>query len=109
MPNSAIDLASERLKRLEQNEIPTQSKHVDGGGGPPHDSDMEKRIESLEDDMKIIKQDLTDLKVSVAGISGKVDILVAKIPSWWQAPVGAGGLITLMAALIGLAKALHWL
>ncbi|MFT8718781.1 hypothetical protein [Acetobacter sp.] len=84
-------------------------KEMGSRDGDGYDGGMDRRLTALEEDMKVVKKDLTDLKVSVASMSGKIDILIAKIPSWWQAPVGAGGLIALLAALIGLAKAPHWL
>lgn len=105
--SSADDLRREFSDAREKRGLPPS--RLQTGGRGPYDPDMEHRITALEEDMKDVKRDLADLKVSVATMSGKIDILVAKIPSWWQAPAGAGGLITLMAALVGLAKALHWL
>ena len=86
-----------------------ERKHVENGGGGGDNGDMDARLTTVEADVKDIKKDLVDLKVSLASISGKMDIIVSKMPSWWQAPVGAGGLIALMAALVGLAKALKWI
>ena len=88
--------------------IADRSNSVEKGGGGGDNSGMDARVANLEADVKDIKKDLVDLKVSAAALSAKMDIVVAKMPSWWQAPVGAGGLIALLAALIGLAKSLHW-
>ena len=105
--SEADDLRNEFAAQREKKGLPPSRLPPGGGGG--YDSSMEHRITKLEEDMKDVKKDLTDLKVSVAQISGKLDILVAKLPSWWQAPLGAGGLIALMASLMGLAKTFHWI
>src|SRR3954452_17438066 len=41
---------------------------IDGGGEQPHPSDMERRVTSLEDDMREIKADLKRLLADVAEI-----------------------------------------
>ncbi len=98
-------------ERIKQAEYRRQTRHdsLVTGGGDGHNGDMENRIAALESDAKDIKKDLVDLKVSVAAVSAKVDIIVSKMPSWWQAPVGAGSLLALLGAMLGIAKALNWI
>ncbi|WP_215762224.1 hypothetical protein [Acetobacter sp. P1H12_c] len=75
-------------------------KGVDGGSGPPHDSDMERRVERLEKKMEDVqgaltsiqvtlaeikatmatKDDLTNVRVEVAEMKGRI----AKLPSLAQ-------------------------
>lgn len=47
---------------------------IDGGGGPPHDSDMEKRVASLEADVRVIRDTLSDIRVQLANIPTKDDV-----------------------------------
>jgi len=85
------------------------AKPVENGAGGGDSGGMDIRIANLEADMKDVRKDLTDIKVQLSGLSAKIDLLVAKVPSWWQAPVGVGGLIALIATLIGIGKSLHWI
>lgn len=74
-------------------------------GGGPYDGDMERRVERLEVDMKDVKKDLTDLKVSVAQISGKLDTLTSTLASKlmgpWQMVGVFGGLLTTLIVIAG--------
>ncbi|ASC05245.1 hypothetical protein WSS15_23360 [Acetobacter pasteurianus] len=78
----------------------TPPSGIDGGGGPPHDSDMERRIGKLEDKMDSVqdalnaiqvtlaeikatmatKDDLSNVRVEVAEMKGRI----AKLPSLAQ-------------------------
>lgn len=51
-----------------------QTSGLDGGGGPPHDSDMQRRVTSLETDVKAIRDTLTDIRVQLANMPTKDDI-----------------------------------
>jgi hypothetical protein len=88
-----------------------ESTPLVGGGGPPHDGGMEARIAIVEMRMDRIegKLDSVDTRlrgvdIKLAEIGGKLDLLVSKIPSWWQAPVSAAGLLALLLAALGLAQ-----
>ena len=50
---------------------------IDGDGGQPHPSDMERRVTALENDMREIKADLKRLVADVAEI--KRDMLGMKL------------------------------
>lgn len=52
----------------------TPPSGIDGGGGPPHDSDMEKRVASLETDVRAIRDTLTDIRVLLASVATKDDV-----------------------------------
>ena len=97
-------------------------KVITGGGdsGGPSDSDTGKRLSAIEADNRLIqgsldriepKVDRLDervraLEVSFSKVDGKLDMIVAKMPSWWQQPVSAVVILGAMAAAIGLAKAI---
>jgi hypothetical protein len=90
-----------------------------GGGGGPHDPGMEARVAALEADMKDVnatlnrlepKLDKVDdrvraLEIAVGKMDGKLDLLVAKMPSWWQQPVGVAAIVACLAAVVALGKA----
>lgn len=82
---------------------------LDGGGGPPHDSDMERRVTALEADAKAIKSDLTDIKVSLAKIDATVAALVTsvgrldgKIPTGWSMIGMFASIVTMLVIVFGL-------
>lgn len=86
-----------------------RSSGLDAGGGPPHDSDMDRRVKSLEEDVKVIKSDLTDIKVSLAKIDATVTALVAsvskldgKIPTGWSMIGMFASIVTMLVVVFGL-------
>lgn len=87
-------------------------KNVGNGNGGGYDGGMDARIARLEDDVRDVKKDLTDIKVSVAQISGKLDTLTSTLASKlmgpWQMVGVFGGLLTTLiviaGAVIGLMK-----
>lgn len=50
----------------------SQPPKVDGGGGPPHDSDMERRIASLEAKMDAVQTTLNAIQVTLARMEEKL-------------------------------------
>ncbi len=75
------------------------------GGQPPHDGDMEAvkmRLQVVENHLDRLEDRLRAVEVKLGEMSGKLDLLVAKIPSWWQQPAG---LIVVLAAIFGLLAA----
>lgn len=50
----------------------SQSRVVDGGGGPPHDSDMERRVASLEAKMDKVQDTLGSIQVTLARMEEKM-------------------------------------
>jgi len=67
---------------------------VDGGGGGPHDRNMELRVDRLERVVERCETDLTAIKVSVAKIETRLDNVATK--TWVMA-----GAIGVLVALIG--------
>ena len=81
---------------------------------------MEARVAALEASMETVKGTLgrvepkldrlddrvRALEITVGKMDGKLDLLVAKVPSWWQHPVGVAVVIAVLAGAIGLGKAL---
>lgn len=51
-----------------------QPTSIDSGGGPPHDSDMERRVASLETDVRAIRDTLSDIRVQLAGMPTKSEL-----------------------------------
>ncbi|MCG3267756.1 hypothetical protein [Yoonia sp. I 8.24] len=52
-----------------------------GGGGGTHDG-MEHRVSSLENDLRAMRKDMTDIKVTLAEVNAKLD---SKIDYKWLA------------------------
>jgi hypothetical protein len=91
-----------------------------GSDEPPKGPDLEARVAALEvegrrvagaiDRMepKLDKLDdrVRSLEIALGKVDGKLDLLVAKVPSWWQQPVGVAVIIAVLAGAIGLGKAL---
>jgi hypothetical protein len=99
---------------------------LEGGGDGPQGPNMEQRVAALEADMKDVKAGigrletaaaktdsrldklddrLRSLEIASGKVDGKLDLLVAKMPSWWQQPVTAAAIVALMAAAVALGKA----
>lgn len=51
-----------------------QPSGIDGGGGPPHDSDMERRVASLEANVESMRSTLENIRVQLAEMPKKSDI-----------------------------------
>jgi hypothetical protein len=109
-PNQWFESAKQSLEEKPA-EPPAPKQTVAGGGGPPHDPGMETRLAAVETRMDRIEVKLDALETRLRGvevklgeIGGKLDLLVGKIPSWWQAPVSAAGLLALLFAAVGLAQ-----
>lgn len=93
------------------------SRSIDGGGGPPHDSDMEKlitrvdglekRFDRLETRLDGMDTRLRGVESSISAASAKLDVIVAKLPSWWQPPLSMAALLGFLATLLAVAKAIH--
>ncbi len=95
---------------------------VDGGGGPPHDSDMEKlkaRVESLETGFSRVEKGveklddrLRSVEVTLAEMKGTLSTLsstlASKLMSPWQMIGVFGGIfgviVVLGGAILGIAK-----
>lgn len=60
---NAIDLEGERIKRIESQD---GRNSFASGGGPPHDSDMERRVAKLEDKMDGVQVTLNAIQVTLA-------------------------------------------
>lgn len=61
--------------------IPFPTNGSDGGnnelppsGGGPYDGDMERRVASLEIDVRAIKDTLSDIRIQLAGLPTKTDL-----------------------------------
>ena len=52
--------------KLAREQIETKGEPLDGAGGPPHDPGMEHRVARLEDDVRGIRSDLTEIKDAIA-------------------------------------------
>lgn len=74
--NSTVDMRA-RTRWLEDQ---SARRRVDEPPGPPHDGDMERRVASLETDLKEIKADLKALVKDAAEIKGRV----SQIPTTFQ-------------------------
>lgn len=80
---------------LSQNEAiaRTQDARLKGGGGGGTLEGMEQRINRLEDDMKEVRKDLVDIKVSLARIEGT---LASKVDYKWLTVYVAGIVAVIM-------------
>lgn len=106
-------------QQAEKSEASPSSSPVDPGGGGPHDPGMEAlkarmaavegQVTRLEARFDKVEDRLRGVEVKLGEISGKLDLLVARVPSWWQAPVGIVGTVGLLTALAALARALKLL
>jgi len=67
---------------------------------------LDSRMTSLEGKVDGLDTRLRSVETAIAAVAGKLDVLVDKIPSWWQPPVSAAGLLALLMA--GIAAA-HYL
>lgn len=54
--------------------VTNNGKTLEGGGGPPHDPDMERRLTSLEQDVKAIQATLGDMRVTLERLATRDDI-----------------------------------
>jgi hypothetical protein len=92
-------------------------KTYDGSsGGPPPPSDpqievlkerlvsMEARFERVESRLEGIDTRLRGVETKLAEIGGKLDLIAGKLPTWWQAPTSAAGLLTLLLGALALAS-----
>ncbi len=70
---------------------------------------MEIRMDRLENKLDIIDSRLRGVEIKLGEMSGQLTLLVGKIPSWWQPPVSAAGLLALIVAALGLLKYLKFL
>jgi hypothetical protein len=74
---------------------------------PPDDGQIEamkERMSSLESKLDRIDDRLRGVEIKLGEIGGKLELIAAKLPSWWQAPVSAASLVTLLVAVMVLAK-----
>ncbi len=60
---------------------------------------IEPKLDKLDDRVRAIE-------IAIGRVDGKLDLLVAKVPSWWQQPVGVVAIIAALVGAIGLGKAL---
>lgn len=63
-------------------ELQGRLERLQGGGGGPYDTDMEKRVEKLEASIDKVSERLTAIEVSLARIDTKLD---SKIDYKWLA------------------------
>lgn len=98
------------------------------GGGGPHDPGMEvltarvdqieKGVDRLEGRMDRLDDRMGKIEVKLGEISGKLDILadkmsgqidrvISRVPTWWQIPAAIGATVVLLAALYAGFKALQ--
>ena len=75
---------------------------------PPEDDGqleaLKERISSVEGKLDRLDDRLRGVEIKLGEIGGKVDLIAGKLPSWWQAPVSAASLVTLLLAAIALAQ-----
>lgn len=94
MAEFAYDMeAHRRIKAIESS--------LEGGGGPPHNGDMEARIAKLETTMEYVQRDLGEIKTDIRQIKdhARTDFRML-----------FGALIAVALGLAGLmAKGFHWL
>lgn len=94
MAEFAYDMeAHRRIKAIES--------RLEGGGGPPHNGDMEARIAKLETTMEYVQRDLGEIKTDIRQIKdhARTDFRML-----------FGALIAVALGLAGLmAKGFHWL
>jgi len=65
---------------------------------------IETRMANFESKLEGIDVRLRAVETKLAEISGQLTLLVGKIPSWWQPPVSAAGLLALLIAALGILK-----
>jgi hypothetical protein len=65
---------------------------------------IEARMERLEGKMDGIDGRLRAVETKLGEMSGQLTLLVGKIPSWWQPPASAAGLLALLLAALGVLK-----
>ncbi len=65
---------------------------------------VEARMGRLEGKMDGIDARLRAVEAKLGEISGQLTLLVGKIPSWWQPPVSAAGLLALLLAALAILK-----
>jgi len=70
---------------------------------------LEAHLGRLEGRLDGIDVRLRTVETKLGEISGQLTLLVGKIPSWWQPPVSAAGLLALIIAALGLLKYLKFL
>lgn len=98
--NNTVDM-SVRTRWLEEQ---ATRRRVDEPPGPPHDGDMERRITSLEGDIKEIKADLKALVKDAAEIKGRVSQMPTtfQVLTWFVAvAIGLTALVFTIAKTVG--------
>ncbi|KAA8387643.1 hypothetical protein FKW31_03080 [Acetobacter sp. DmW_136] len=66
---NTIDLDGERIKRIESQ---NGRNSFASGGGPPHDSDMERRVSKLEDKMDSAQSTLNEIQITLARMEASI-------------------------------------
>ncbi len=109
-----------KLVSTTQQNTPNADGHegtLERGGGGPYDPGMEARLRAVETGLQHVEtrvgvletkidgmdNRLRAVEVAIGTIGGKLDLLVGKIPSWWQPPVSAAGMLALLLAAIAAA------
>lgn len=105
--SNAEDLRQEFTDAREKKGLPPS--RLPPGSGGPYDTDMDRRVTSLETDVKVIKSDLTDIKVSLAKLDATVTALVTsvgrldgKIPTGWSMIGMFASIVTMLVIVFGL-------
>ena len=63
---------------------------------------IEVRMSSFESKLDGIDTRMGAVETRLAEMSGQLTLLVGKIPSWWQPPASAAGLLALLIAALGI-------
>ena len=67
---------------------------------------LQKSGHRLEARIDALHTRLRSVETKLAEIGGKLDLIAGKLPSWWQAPVSAAGLVALLLAALAVASGL---